>query len=440
MLSIAVASFAAQQISTPDAWACGACVHHFSPGSGRGVAPQVVTDHRIVMALSSSRTVLWDQFQFSPSDQGFAWIFPIHAGSNVQVDVDDPGFVAALDRETVPLIACSGSRGGANQPMTQFGPSFSMPNEPIPPAMMTTVIHDGDPMTIFDWITAQGYVVPGSIQQNPDGAIGDNHMPTALDYYVTQHMDFVTVQFAPTTYVRLMPPVRITLDGYDPELPLRGISVGGTEQVGVVLMVLASSRVDVTGFPNARLDQALFEVGGLQPDAFYGAALDSLRTQFGRDVWVTESALSFPVNDLRRALLAPDHPDAAADIDASTSLPSALDLDTALNGIEPTVVVTRLHSSVPTLELTRELVLESASDNSVVGRDYTFASFRCGSGDAGGADTGRAHDLPPSAACLCTTPGAVPCSSLRPWLAAFVISTAIVGARRRSRSMRSLRP
>jgi hypothetical protein len=224
-----------------------------------------------------------------------------------------------------------------------------------------------------------------------------------------------------------MPPVRITLDGYDPQLPLRGISVGGTEQVGVVLMVLAAARVDAMNFPNARLDQAVFEVGGLRPDAFYGAAQQDLQSRFGRDVWVTESALSYSGTDLRQALLAPEDADAATDIDASSHAPSAQELDLALNDIGPNVVVTRLHSSVPTLELVRDLVLEPATDGSVVSRNYAYSSPRCGR-DAG-QDAFQTRSR-----CVCTTPGAVPRSPLRHGLIVLAVAITAASFRRRSRT------
>lgn len=47
-----------------------------------------------------------------------------------------------------------------------------------------------------------------------------------------------------------MVPVRVTLDGYQPRLPLRMIAAGVADRVGLALTVIAPSRIEAMNFPN----------------------------------------------------------------------------------------------------------------------------------------------------------------------------------------------
>src|SRR5947208_16783776 len=78
--------------------ACGGC---FSPPG----AVQIVTDHRMVLSLSSVQTTLWDQFGYRGDPAEFSWVLPIHNGPEVQVAVADNTFLALLDNLTAPVVA-----------------------------------------------------------------------------------------------------------------------------------------------------------------------------------------------------------------------------------------------------------------------------------------------------------------------------------------------
>src|SRR4051812_47597712 len=62
--------------------ACGGCSHPevtTSTSSGMKTA-QVVTDHRMVFALSLTRTTLWDQIRYSGEPEDFIWVLPVPHG------------------------------------------------------------------------------------------------------------------------------------------------------------------------------------------------------------------------------------------------------------------------------------------------------------------------------------------------------------------------
>ena len=58
-----------------EAHACGGCFHQEEPVGG--VDTTVVTGHRMAFAFSSTRTVLWDQIQYSGSPADFSWVLPV---------------------------------------------------------------------------------------------------------------------------------------------------------------------------------------------------------------------------------------------------------------------------------------------------------------------------------------------------------------------------
>src|SRR4051812_6953527 len=63
-----------------DAAACGGCFH---PSAEQGSS--VITDHRMVLKVSTSETILWDQVSYAGSPSEFAWVLPVRAGAKVEL-------------------------------------------------------------------------------------------------------------------------------------------------------------------------------------------------------------------------------------------------------------------------------------------------------------------------------------------------------------------
>ena len=75
--------------------ACGGC---FGPPT----EVTVVNEHRMVLSISKTRTVLWDQIKYSGGASEFAWVLPVKPGTKIQLSHDE--FIAALDSYTQPVI------------------------------------------------------------------------------------------------------------------------------------------------------------------------------------------------------------------------------------------------------------------------------------------------------------------------------------------------
>jgi hypothetical protein len=207
--------------------ACGGC---FAPPN----AVQVVTDHRMVLSLSATRTVLWDQFRYSGRPADFSWILPIRSGPDVRIEVGDNRFLQALDNLTAPVLnppprpqppSCGieadsdFSRGSAFDAGVAPAPGVEVLSESVVGPYMTATLRGEDPMALRQWLRDNGYSVPAAIEP-------------VLDHYVALRMDFVALKLRPGEGVDRMSPVRITTPGYNPSLPLRMIAAGTADKVG----------------------------------------------------------------------------------------------------------------------------------------------------------------------------------------------------------------
>src|SRR3984893_3618355 len=77
----------------------------------------VVTDHRMIFAVSPTQTTLYDQIQYSGSPSDFAWVLPIHG--QVGLGVSSDLLFSVLNQRTqttilappYPCPSCNCSRG-----------------------------------------------------------------------------------------------------------------------------------------------------------------------------------------------------------------------------------------------------------------------------------------------------------------------------------------
>jgi len=80
-------------VTARDSRACGGCF--IRPSTQNAT---VVTDHRMIFAVSPTQTTLYDQIQYSGSPSDFAWVLPIHGKVNLGVSSDL--LFSVLDRTT----------------------------------------------------------------------------------------------------------------------------------------------------------------------------------------------------------------------------------------------------------------------------------------------------------------------------------------------------
>src|SRR3970040_1473761 len=76
--------------------ACGGC---FSP-------PETITSvdsHRMVIALSAGKTILWDQIRYTGDPQDFVWVLPVPS-DQATLGIADSAFFEDLEAGTAPQI------------------------------------------------------------------------------------------------------------------------------------------------------------------------------------------------------------------------------------------------------------------------------------------------------------------------------------------------
>lgn len=377
----------AVQFGAAGAWACGGC---FGPPPPTPRDVQVVTDHRMVLALSATQTTLWDQFQYSGRPSEFSWILPIHYTAGLRVAIADDGFLSYVNAATAPQLLpppfpwapCSFPTAGnaadagafaSDVPLFADGGVTVLRMEVVGPYSVS-IIRGTDPMAIRDWLRTNGYSVPPALDP-------------VVDYYTAMSMDYIALRLRPdpTGLVPRMQPVRVTMEGYVPRLPLRMIAAGVADKVGLSLVVFANTRIEASNFPNGELSDASFTydwAGAQNPATDYLAAFDALNLANGRRLWLSEVAGSVYLNEWSIPRTAPA-PAPDASVETATTDPMD-DIRVISSTVSFTPYMTRLRADLPAAMLDRDLELQP-SDRGERARLYNYA---------------RQTNIPPRPACL----------------------------------------
>src|SRR5262245_38838641 len=91
----AILALVAALAPASDARACGGCFILQQQTT-------VVTGHRMVLSVSPTQSVLWDQIQYSGDPSEFAWVLPVRAGAVIETSTD--AWFETLDAATTTNI------------------------------------------------------------------------------------------------------------------------------------------------------------------------------------------------------------------------------------------------------------------------------------------------------------------------------------------------
>ena len=316
---------------TPPAAACGGCFTAVTTDASKSA--QVVTDHRMVLALSAERSTLWDQIRYAGSPEDFVWVLPIAPDADVEIGVADNAFMEALDSLSAPAIrasatslcpgvpgsggasgasgasgagfgggdyggGCGGSSrsvdyvpGGSGSGNEQGDAAVSDPNEVVGRESAMVL-----PMGVFVVGPYAAAVVPsrgeGGFDEWMAGHGYDIPAPTrvAVEHYQSLGFDFLVLRLRPQQGVHQMQPVRVSFRGYVPTLPLRMIAAGVADKVGLSLMVLAHTEVQAMNFRTAFVadDDLVFDFAANRSN--YRALFDAALGPRSDPAWVVESS------------------------------------------------------------------------------------------------------------------------------------------------------
>ena len=369
-------------LAPTEARACGGC---FAPPG----AAQVVTDHRMVLSLATQQTTLWDQFQYSGSPEEFSWILPIRYTDSTRVQLASDDFLRMLDNVMLPALqqpAPPGWAPGCEPPYDADRATGGVFDSAVPSAdaasdtgvtvlreevvgpYAVAIVRGTSAMGLREWLRMNGYSVPAAVEP-------------VIDHYLGLNMDFVALRLRAGKGLNRMVPVRVTLDGYQPRLPLRMIAAGVADRVGLALTVIAPSRIEAMNFPNLELRDSDFTYDWNAPPADYAqvfvSAYDTRNRAMGNRLWLTESSMDQDRESLASlAARLPPRAGFAPDAGAAMATSSPVDdVTVAFTGLGDRARVTRMRADLAASALDRDLEL-AASDGGERQRFYQFGVER----------------------------------------------------------------
>ncbi len=291
MLALASGLALAATAAAPSADACGGCFH------GAGETITAVTAHRMVVAIHATDSILWDQIRYSGSPSDFSWVLPVWG--DVQIELASADFFDTLDaatsvRVSAPFVnnGCSGGGGigfgcGASAGPTRGAFSadassaadsgVTILHESVVGPYQTVTLRGTDAMSLTDWLGANNYVIPASTRP-------------VIQYYVDHGMDFVALRLRPDRGVQAMQPIRVRYHTANMVLPLRMISAGVNDKVGITLWVFGSGRYEPANFGSGEVHASDVVWDWTSNRSNYNDAFDQAITRLGGRAWITEYA------------------------------------------------------------------------------------------------------------------------------------------------------
>ncbi|MGH7439072.1 MAG: DUF2330 domain-containing protein [Polyangiaceae bacterium] len=281
LTALSAATFAGERRAS----ACGGC---FQP-PGQTVSD--ITDERMLLAVSTVQSTLYDQIQYSGSPSSFAWVLPIHGtvtvGLSADVLFDSIASITATQINPPPTNCPSpnchsfalGGNGAASYAAGDdaSGSVQVLVAENVGP-YATVQLHSTDGSALNDWLAANGYDIPAATQP-------------ILTAYVAEGFDFLAMKLLPNQGVKAMRPVRVTTQGASLSLPLRMASVGTGAVTGITIWVVGDGRYEPQNFPFFHIDDSQLVWDFATSTSNY----TTLRTQHEADLknagWEIESSI-----------------------------------------------------------------------------------------------------------------------------------------------------
>lgn len=354
LLSLALGATVA--ITERDARACGGC---FVPP---GPSTQV-TAHRMAFAVSTRRTILWDQIQYTGSPEEFGWVLPIRG--KVDVGVSSDQLFQRLESETTvqivgpPQPICPSSNrslfGGASSDEASASPSaqdggVNVWDQKVVGPYEATQLSATDGTALTTWLTDHAYVLPPAVAP-------------VIDQYIKEGFGFLVIKLVPQREVTKMEPIRVAFDGSSPTLPLRMIAAGTGARVGLKLWVLAEGRWEAKNFPNGEIKDSELVWDFRAMGSNYNTVFINKLAENGGRTWVTETSEEIP-----RAKLFAGLPKGTTENDAGMTVFAAdtdeTDIERAFPG-RANITVSRLFAELPQSALGTDLDLQASSGGTI---------------------------------------------------------------------------
>jgi hypothetical protein len=382
-------------IGERDATACGGC---FQPPPPPTQTASDVTDERMLLAVSTTQSTLYDQLEYAGNPASFAWVLPIRGTVDVGLSADvlfdsidaltatqivappqncpPPPSCPSLGSESTAAGYAASGGGSANATVTVTKQENVGPYD-------TVQLHSTDASALDNWLAQNGFVIPAAEQP-------------VVAAYVAEGFDFLAMKLLPGQGVQAMRPVRVTTPGASLSLPLRMASIGTGAVVGITIWVVSDGRYEPQNFPFFHIDDSSLVWDWSTNSSNYTTLRTNNETALGGKGWEIESSLTLnqqiitsvilsggqysssggvptvgysqaPPSDATEDYLAVGDPDAGADAGAYQSADDVRTADIAalFVGLEgPNVRVTRIRSDIAHSAMTQDFLLQASSDQS----------------------------------------------------------------------------
>jgi hypothetical protein len=375
-----------------DAAACGGCFH---PPPPPHEIESVITDERMMLAVTPEQTTLYDEIRYSGSPKSFAWVLPIHGVVTVGLSADV--MFATIDQLTAtqvvqPPANCppppSCNNFGTTAPVANFSGGAAADAGAADAATVTVTAQaqvgpyemvqlastDGSALT--NWLVSHGYQI--SSADKP-----------VVDAYVAQGFNFLALKLIPGADVHAMQPVRVTSKGASVSLPLHMVAVGTGPVTGISIWVVADGRWEPQNFPTFTITDSELAWDWNTSSSNYETLRVQIEAAFGGRGWQIESSLELAKYTIQNALdgtvqndfysHAVDYPappladggtdagagDAGDDGGVEQQNAADDDLKVLFQGIGGgNVRITRMRSDVAHTALSADMFLQAAKDQS----------------------------------------------------------------------------
>ncbi|MBK6695568.1 MAG: DUF2330 domain-containing protein [Myxococcales bacterium] len=294
-----------------DARACGGCFH-----AATDTSTSFVTDHRMVLSVSTTQSVLWDQVKYTGDPSEFAWVLPVREGAQVELAQD--AWIETLDVATRPSVkgpdvSCGGGGGGGGCGLSMSsmdtaasgaaapngdgnftsGAGVEVVSQKVIGPYESVVIRSSRGDAIHLWLRINGFAVPDSIQP-------------ILGRYTTEGFDFLALKLRPNAGTRAMRPVRVVFPGASATLPLRMVAAGIGAKVGLTLFVITEGRYRPKNFPEVFVDRDSLAWNFNEKRSNYRELAEAALARGGDRGWLTEYA-GKPFDRATRPTLGPTY-------------------------------------------------------------------------------------------------------------------------------------
>jgi hypothetical protein len=388
ILGLSIASSGLAFAPERDAAACGGCFHPPTQ------TVSDITDERMLLAVSTVQSTLYDQLRYTGAPSNFAWVLPIHGTVDVGLSADvlfDSFDVMTQTQIVPPEPNCpSPTCGFGPQPATANGGAAGvgdvgmvtvLKQENVGP-YATVQLQATDSSALANWLTQNGYNISADVA------------PVVAEY-VKEGFDFLAMKLLPNQGVQAMRPVRVTTPGASLSLPLRMAAVGTGSEVGITIWVVADGRYEPQNFPFFHIDDSALVWDFSTSQSNYTTLRVQNEANLKGKGWEIESSISLNEQTITSVILSGGQyygsgggfggggvaapadpsldylsvgdPDGGAEGGVSQTAEEVrtADVNALFAGIAgPSVRVTRIRSDIVHAAMTADFVLQASADQS----------------------------------------------------------------------------